>query len=155
MWIVRKSDRIEQLITSLHEQNADLVSDCATLKVVHTFPLKKKLTFDATIEADSDTSRKLLYAKRVFVGWDACVIYEDLNIKVAINALPSSASDRHLFPPTIPVKISSPALNSVTSPNVSLNRPTDSCTNTNKSQHIFHDTFFLLSIRERAQYQSS
>lgn len=70
-----------QLKTSLQKQNADIVFDCATLKVVHTFPLKNKLRFGATLEVDSDTSRRLLDAKRVFLGWDSCVVYEDLNIR--------------------------------------------------------------------------
>lgn len=70
-----------RLITTLHNQNAEIVLSDASIKVVHSFPLKNKLRFGVILEVDCDTARRLLDAKRVFVDWEKCVDYEDLNIR--------------------------------------------------------------------------
>lgn len=71
----------EHLVVKLKEQNATTLPDTATLKVVHMYAVKDKARFGAILELDFATFKRLIDAGKVFVGWDSCPVYEDLDIR--------------------------------------------------------------------------
>lgn len=70
-----------ELLTSLKKQNTNILCDASTLNVAHTYAVKSKSQFGAILEVDVKTFRKILDEKKLYVGWDACMAYEDLNIR--------------------------------------------------------------------------
>lgn len=69
------------LITALKKQNPDIMAVNCVINVLHVFDVKSKSRYGAKLEIDAITFKNMMDARKVFVGWDSCMVYEDFNIR--------------------------------------------------------------------------
>lgn len=69
------------LLSSLRSQNPDEFPENSVVKIVHRFEVKAKSRFGFKLEVDVATLERLRSTRRLYVGWDACWVNEDFNIR--------------------------------------------------------------------------
>lgn len=72
----------EKIKQEIIERNLDEnIESTNSVNVVHTYVNKKNNTLSAICEVDSTTYTKIMYNKKVYIGWQRCLVFDvyDLN----------------------------------------------------------------------------
>lgn len=73
----------DDFLKTLMDQNSDIFSKDQKPKILHKF--KTKNSNGVKIEVAGATFEKLMSARRVFIGWDSCIIYEAFDLSRCYN----------------------------------------------------------------------
>lgn len=68
-------------LTVLKDQNPQVFTATSVVRIEHLFSVTAKARFGAKLEVDPVTFKMMMDAKKVYIGWDACWVNEDMNIR--------------------------------------------------------------------------
>lgn len=70
----------DKLVEALRKQNATIFTEASIVTVDHTSARNKTNSVSATLSLDMSTFKRVLFAKRVFVGWHSCRVYQQVDV---------------------------------------------------------------------------
>lgn len=79
------SELSDNLVETIKSQNDHIFGSSSTINVVHTFPLRNRVSYGFKMEIDSVSFGKLMQETKLRIGWDICRVYEEFDVIRCFN----------------------------------------------------------------------
>lgn len=85
--ITQKQDR-EEIETKIKSQNEDIFETSSNIEVTYIKEFKNKrdqINYTVYAEVDGNTYQRIIKAEKIYLGWDRCRVYDNVNILRCFN----------------------------------------------------------------------